>query len=108
MVQAILSTPACAASPPKANENQVFLDFSSSFLRRLFTSSETDLYPSSGCSFTSFSTSSKSGFGILAELYCGIEDIYMYKNKNVDVTYMWQYSNRCMCLEHICNIGVAL
>ncbi len=88
--------------------NQGFLDFSSSFLRRLFTSSETDLYPSSGCSFTSFSTSSKRGFGILAELYCGMEEIYMCKNKNVDVAYMWQYSNRGMCLVHVCNIGVAI
>jgi hypothetical protein len=32
----------------------------------------------------------------------------MYKNKNVDVTYMWQHPNRCKCLEHICNIGVAV
>ena len=88
--------------------DQGFLDFSSSFLRRSFTSSETDLYPSSGCSLTSFSTSSKRGFGILAELYCGIEEIYMYKNKNVDATYMWQHSNRSMYLEHICNTEVAI
>jgi len=85
-----------------------FLDLSSSFLRRLFTSSETDLYPSSGCSFTSFSISSKRGFGILAELYCGIEDIYMYKDKNLSVAYMWQHSYRSEHLTHICNIGVAI
>ncbi len=84
------------------------LDFSSSFLRRSFTSSETDLYPSSGCSFTSFSISLKRGFGILAELYCGIEEIYMYKNKNLNVAYMWQHSYRSKHLTHICNIGVAI
>jgi hypothetical protein len=32
----------------------------------------------------------------------------MYKNKNVDATYMWQHSNRSMCLEHICNTEVAI
>ena len=85
-----------------------FFDLSSSFLRRSFTSSETDLYPNSGCSFTNFSISSKRGFGILAELYCGIEEIYMHKNKNLGVTYMWQFLNNRGQSVHICNTEVAL
>ncbi len=91
-----------------AHDQGFTLDFSSSFLRRSFTSSETDLYPNSGCSFTNFSISSKRGFGILAELYCGIEEIYMHKNKNLGVTYMWQFLNNRGQSVHICNTEVAL
>ena len=90
------------------DNQRYFFDFSSSFLSKSFTSSETDRYPNSGCSFTNFSISSNSALGILAELYCGIEGIYVCKNINVDATQMWQFLNIGLPLEHICNIEVAI
>ncbi len=87
---------------------QDFLDLTSSFLSRSLTSSETDRYPSSGFSRRSFSICSNKGLGILAELYCDIKEIYMYENKNLDATFMWQYSNRSMRSMHTCNTEVAI
>ena len=91
-----------------SNNQDYFFDFSSSFLSRLFTSSETDRYPNSGCSLTNFSISSNSALGILAELYCGIEGIYVCENINVDATHMWQFLNNIGQLVHICNTEVAI
>jgi len=86
------------------------LDFtSSSFLRRRSVkNSDTDRYPSSGCSLMNFSASSNRGLGILGEPY--LFDIYIadvMQEFNDYASYMSQCLNKSELLLHICNKEVA-
>ena len=84
--------------------DQDFFNLLISLRRRTLTSSDTDLYPSSGCSSRSFSASRNRGSGILAELYrFAMYVTYMTSKLKCYVTYMSQTINRSITLQHICN-----
>ena len=86
------------------------LDFtSSSFLRRRSVrNSDTDRYPSSGCSLMNFSASSNRGLGIRGEPYLfGIYVANGMRKFNDYASYMSQLLNKSESLLHICNMEVA-
>ena len=83
-----------------------FLDLiSSNFLRnKSVKSSDTDLYPNSGCSLINFSASSNKAFGILGDPYFfGISNNKLIHRFNYYASYMSQNLNNNMILLHICN-----
>jgi len=83
-----------------------FLDLiSSNFLRnKSVKSSDTDLYPNSGCSLINFSASSNKAFGILGDPYFfGISNNKLIHRFNYYASYMSQNLNNSMILLHICN-----